>query len=382
MSTNSLTPTTRTRRNPDNLYRRGVTWWIRYSVNGKKIRRSLGTTSLRQAKRMRDQILAKRSAAARFGIEAPQVEPCKTFAEVAEMWLESRQADDSLAQSTRYGNARLVRKILVPELGAMAMSAITVDDIERLIVKLRKTRARATVANHFCYLRAIFRQSIRRGWFAGPNPIDRLDRVPTQGPGRDVFLTVDEAQRLLAELSGRVHYKVALALHTGLRWGEVHGLAWADIALDADQPTLTVGRSFRSKPKTEASAATLPLSSDAAALLRRWRAEQPSGGQEDSLWVFPGKHGHLLARPSSTERAAIHSASERAAIGKHITPHVFRHTFGTWVYERTGDPKIVQRLMRHASFHTSMLYVHDRRDLGGVVDALPKLISTSYLRAA
>ncbi|MCG8419721.1 MAG: N-terminal phage integrase SAM-like domain-containing protein [Proteobacteria bacterium] len=182
--------------NPDNLYRRGETWWIRYSVGGKLIRRSLATANLREARRLRDQILAKRSVAAKFGIKSPHVEPCKTFAQIAEMWLQSRQADDSLAPSTREQNARVVRGLLVPELGHMTMSAITVEDIERFIGNLRKTRARSTVATYYGCLRAIFRRAIRRGWFAGPNPFDRLERVPTQGPGRDTALTVDEAQRL------------------------------------------------------------------------------------------------------------------------------------------------------------------------------------------
>ena len=151
---------------------------------------------------MRDQILAKRSAAARFGIETPHAEPCKPFAQIAEMWLESRQADDSLAPSTCYQNARQVRAVLIPEFDATVMSAITVEDVERFIARLRKTRKRSTVASYYGCLRTIFRQAIRRGWFPGPNPLDLLERPPTQGPGRDVALTVDEAWALLAELDG------------------------------------------------------------------------------------------------------------------------------------------------------------------------------------
>ena len=42
------------------------------------IRRSLGTKNLRNAKRLRDQILAKRTAAAKFGIEVSEAKPCKS----------------------------------------------------------------------------------------------------------------------------------------------------------------------------------------------------------------------------------------------------------------------------------------------------------------
>ncbi|MCG8422404.1 MAG: site-specific integrase [Proteobacteria bacterium] len=150
-------------------------------------------------------------------------------------------------------------------------------------------------------------------------------------------------------------------------------MAWADIVLDGETPMLTVRRSYRGKPKNEASAATVPISSDAAALLRHWRAEQG----EPSLWVFPGVHGQIIAHSSYPEACKIHQSAERAGIHTHVTPHVFRHSFGTWVYERTGDPKIVQRLMRHASFQTSMGYVHDSRLLAPFVDKLPSLIRPS-----
>jgi hypothetical protein len=34
-------------RAPDNLYQRNGIWWIRYNARGRKVRRSLGTPSLR-----------------------------------------------------------------------------------------------------------------------------------------------------------------------------------------------------------------------------------------------------------------------------------------------------------------------------------------------
>ena len=99
------------------------------------------------------------------------------------------------------------------------------------------------------------------------------------------------------------------------------------------------------------------------------------------MWVFPNKFGLISTAAPGRERYLIRKAIARAGIDKHITPHVFRHSFGTWVYERTGDPKIVQRLMRHASFATSMGYVHDRRNLADVVNLLPSLSQPPSLRA-
>lgn len=151
--------------------------------------------------------------------------------------------------------------------------------------------------------------------------------------------------------------------------GEIHGLAWADVDLDAQPCTITVRRSWRGKPKSAASAATLPLNSDSAALLRRWRAEQ---GQS-AVYIFPARDGSLRRAERRAETVTLERAAKAAGVGKNVSPHVLRHTYGTWIYERTSDPKILQRLMRHASFQTSMGYVHDRRELATVVNQLPAM---------
>lgn len=363
---------------PDNLYQRGGTWYIRYSANGRKIRKSLKTTSLREAKRLRNQVLAKRSVAIQFGLEEPEPVKQVTFAEIEERWIQARDASSSIRPTTFRVTKARSRTWIVPFFGHMLMSEIDLEIIESFISYIRHTKSAHTgkvlsqdsVSHVFKTLGNIYRQAIRRGWYTGSNPIDRVERKPRPGPGRDVTLTEDEARRLLDELGGELYYKVALALSTGLRWGELHGLEWTgDLELEAAIPTLAVRRSYSGPPKNEASKARVPLSDSAASLLQQWRQVQG----KDCRWVFPTTHGQLRCAPPTSNSKRIHKAAARAGIQKNVTPHVFRHTFGTWLYERTGDPKLVQRLLRHASFHTSMRYVHDRRNLGEVVNRMPKL---------
>jgi integrase len=369
-------------KNPENLFQRSDVWWIRYNAGGEKVRYSLHTKSRREAKRLRDEILAKRSVAVKLGLEVPVPRKLHTFGEVLDLWLAWRKGDPDLARTTVAMGERHARVWLRPFFGRMLMSEIKAEHVEQFIAHLRTTDCKrkrkdgkrqrlseAYVAQVFNCLRMVFRQAIKRDWHDGPNPIDKLDRKPRKAKPRDVTLTENEARRLLGELAGELRFKVALALATGLRWGEVHGLAWLDLDLESSPPTLTVRRSFQGEPKNEESAATIPLNDDAAALLRRWRSLQGVGER----YVFPSRRGELRKQRRKADDTDITSAAEQAGIAKHVTPHVFRHTFGTWVYERTGDPKLVQRLMRHAAFITSMGYVHDRRELGEVVNRLPRL---------
>jgi integrase len=364
----------REKRNPDNLYQRDGVWWIRYNVTGRKIRRSLGTTSLREAKRLRDQILVKRTAAARFGIEAPVPRKEYTFADVVEAWFQSRRAGELRAITIRDGET-MAKRWLLPTLGDRPISEITVQDVERFISHLRTARSTATgkrlsrdhVAKVTKYLGAIFRFALKRRMHHGANPYDQLDRRPTAGPGREVFLTEDEARRVLDRFTGETYYKIGLALATGLRWGEIHGLAWADVEL-GENPRIRIRRSWQGEPKTKNSAATIPISGDAAAFLRRWKAEQG-----EAVYVFPDSKGNLRRRGCRTEERRLVRAGREAQIAARVSPHVFRHTFATWACARTQDPRKLQRLMRHASIQTSMGYVHGHADLTEVIDKFPAL---------
>jgi integrase len=91
---------------------------------------------------------------------------------------------------------------------------------------------------------------------------------------------------------------IAVAVGTGLRRGELLGLKWSDIDLDAQRLTVrrsveTVKRVTRTKPpKTTRSARTISLSPFVVDVLRRERADQSErrlllglGGDEDG-WAF------------------------------------------------------------------------------------------------
>ena len=369
---------------PDNLYQRNGIWCIRYNVAGEKHRYSLKTKSLREAKRLRDQILGKRSVAAQFGLEEPIPRKEFGFAEVVAAWLLSRQANGELRAATVSSAEYVSRGWILPTFGNRPISDITVEDIERFITHLRSAKSertgeplkRAYIAKICKYLGTIFRYAQRRQMLHGPNPFEQLEKRPTVGPGRDVRLTEEEARRLLDKLSGVTFYKAALALSTGLRWGEIHGLAWADINLDGQTSTITIRRSWRGDPKSEHSAATLPISDDAAATLRIWKGEQG-----EAVYVFPNSKGELRTSPKREEVIAISKAAQDAGITCKVTPHIFRHTFATWTYECAKDPRKLQRLLRHASFDTSMGYVHEHADLASLVNQLPAM-SRPRLKAA
>ena len=87
----------------------------------------------------------------------------------------------------------------------------------------------------------------------------------------------------------------------------------------------------------------------------KWQYVFASGNTSpDPVTGRKGRH-HIHAK--SAQRA-ISSAVKQARIMKHVSSHVFRHSFATHLLENGYDIRTVQELMGHANVNTTMIYTH------------------------
>lgn len=98
-------------------------------------------------------------------------------------------------------------------------------------------------------------------------------------------------------------------------------------------------------------------SSEVKTALRTYRKSFTSYAGQGTFFV------NRLGAPLSPQsvRFMIRRYAAAAQIGKHITPHTFRHTFATLLLEEDVDIKYIQSFLGHSSIMTTQIYTHVNR---------------------
>lgn len=150
-----------------------------------------------------------------------------------------------------------------------------------------------------------------------------------------------------------------LAVTTGLRQGELLGLKWEDVDLEAGtlqvRRTLTTakGGPVLSTPKTKGSRRTVKLSPTALEALRS-HLERQLGEIDEAgdLWrenglIFASEVGGFLDRRYITTHR-FKPLLKRAGLPR-IRFHDLRHTCATLLLSKNVDPKVVSEMLGHAT---------------------------------
>jgi integrase/recombinase XerD len=89
------------------------------------------------------------------------------------------------------------------------------------------------------------------------------------------------------------------------------------------------------------------------ALREYWLAYRPE------VYLFPGKTPDTPLQPTTIQKM-FKVAAKDAGILKNVTPHTLRHSYATGLLEAGVDLLAISRLLGHASFSTTMIYLHVR----------------------
>jgi integrase len=314
----------------------------------------------RRGAEARERQIREELAAGTYGKEAERVQTLEEFTSDFITYSKTRNKTTTVEEKER-----TLEQHLVPAMGTLPLDQIDYRCIEAYKVqKLEQDLKPKSVNNHLTILQGALKYAEKLGVIARTPIVERL-RVPD--PDFD-FLDFDEAPRLVEGAGQEPEWQRAVIfdLNTGLRRGELFGLAWDTVDLRARRIRV-VRRWYRGRfdtPKGNRSR-EIPLNAAALAALR---AQRHLRGD----LVFCQEHGspwedHLLRPP-------LRRTCKRAGL-REVGWHVLRHTFASHLVMRGATLKQVQELLGHTDIKVTLRYAHlspnVKRDAVVLLDAPP-----------
>ena len=263
-----------------------------------------------------------------------------------------------------------INKVICPVIGAKPMADVTLDDLQDVLAT-RAHLSRRSQEDTVHILKQIF------GAAADSDVIQR-DPSRKLAPGgarpeqRQALTDAQQTALLNAVRGLKVETMVMLGLFSGLRRGEICGLRWDCVHLDAPAPFIEVRRACRwpdhlrpvvtDELKTPAARRDIPIPPQLLAYLKELRAA--IRGDAGRRYVYCDDQGRAVSYSTLRRRwEAIRTRSTASGreLGEKIknhnitvtldffpTPHILRHTYVTRLVLSKMDLKRVQYLAGHA----------------------------------
>ncbi|HWN98691.1 MAG TPA: tyrosine-type recombinase/integrase [Blastocatellia bacterium] len=269
----------------------------------------------------------------------------------------------------------LIKKHLIPFFGGKPVADVTPSDITDFLSSRRGKLSGNSLQTVYGVLSLMFEIASQHDLIEH-NPVRSLLHKPEAVSVDKPTLQLDQIRAILLALPRQERlYNLLLAV-TGMRSGEGLALRWQnfDEANREIKITHTLYRSKLKRPKTPTSKGSQRLHPRIVELLATHRGE--SAFRADDDFIFCRDDG----RPLNPGTALEHLYNAMDAVGiKRLKSrfgfHIWRHTAGTLLFEKLGDLKQVQRVLRHADSATTDLYVHaDKHPIVEGVEVLAEAI--------
>ncbi len=282
----------------------------------------------------------------------------ETFAHFAQMWYDLYKKP-YLRKNSLNSIKYVLNDHILPYIGSYRLRDITPMQIQSIIAspsgKSNSLQSKVLVA-----MRNIFNVAQENGLIVR-SPVSSTLKPTGKTTQEKKTLTVEESPLLLNKVQNtRARTFLLIALHTGMRRGEILGLQWKGI--DFKEKVIHVrhnaivskGETTVSEDlKTNAAKRNLPLSEE----LEVWLIQRKKTSH--SQYVIAMENHKPLTKSSYRSMWRL---IERELPGTHISAHILRHTYITRLFEAGLDMKEIQYLAGHSTMDMTLkVYSHYNR---------------------
>jgi integrase len=297
-----------------------------------------------------------------------------TIGEYLDVWLKG-SVYGSVRQSTYDRDTNLVNNHIKPVLGSLKLKKLNSAHVQNFYRNRLDTGLSASTVRK---IHDILRRGLAEAvdWHLTQRNVADVVKPPRPVPKEIVALSTDETRRLLdAAAEDRLEALYMLAVHTGMRQGEMLALRWQDV--DIENAVLSVRRTLTRRggkvafgePKTKKSRRSIRLTPQAvdalrAHLERQLRDMEILGDHyQDQGLIFTTDTGAPI-NPSNLRQRSFTPLLKRAGL-PHMRFHDLRHTCATLLLSRGVHPKFVQELLGHATIAITLdTYSHVMPSMG------------------
>jgi integrase len=332
------------------LSKRGKKWCIDYRYKGRRIREAVS-----ESKAVADAALKKRLtqiAEDRF-LDKKKEQHIK-LEDFAKLYMQNYSRPNKLS----FSRDQICINHLLGHFKGQYLTEINVFDVEDYKrIRLKKVKP-PTVNHELKCLKAMLNKAMEWG-IINEYPLSRIKLLKTENK-RLRFLELEEIERLVSACEGNIAAIVTLALHTGMRRGEILSLKWRDV--DFNHRLITLLRT-KNGEKREIHMNDIVYDT----LLAHPRNKR-------SQYVFSYKNGKQIR----DIRGSFEQALKRAGITD-FRFHDLRHTFASHLVMAGIDLTTVQELMGHKSYLMTLRYAHlSPRHKKAAVDRYCELMDTFW----
>lgn len=321
---------------PDNLYRRGETWWGRIQVRGKDVRRSLRTTVLREAKERLKQLIEE---AEHFRYHGEQRH---TWKEAVLGWSQSAPENLSAGTITRYVVSLGQVRTILDDLYVDEVTRKTMADIANRGGITNATRRRDLTA-----VSSVIEWCIAQGW-RDDNPARERSRASIK-ERRDPIMLPNPIHiaMVVGEAPGNFAKMIRAAQYSGMREEELASLERPQVS--AKRRAVDLTRTKTNRPRS--------VSLDDRAL----GTITGTVPHLKTKWVFWHGNGERYANVASRFAAIVKRTAVKAEKAgndfRRFRFHDLRHWFAVDYLRRGGSIYDLQQELGHESIKTTEVYL-------------------------